>query len=159
MQLLRQLGAQVAAGALTALSQTNDYADQVVDVPSRMIMQLAASGKMSRGFGQVAAAGIFAIPLPQAYVTTNMLHVAFATDQTLKLAWVDASGTRTAMVRAGLAADQPGLLVFCGAVTSLTITNSAAVAANVEWLLFELPAITTNAGWRDGSLATGLSAP
>lgn len=159
MQALRQISASVASGAITQLCQTNDYAHQIVDVPSRMVLQLADEGKLSSAFTQVAAAGTFTIPLPQNYDQTKNLLVAFATDKTLKLAWTDTGGTRTAMVRAGLASDQPGLVVFCGPISALVVTNSAAATATVEWLLLELPDVTKNAGWRDGSLATGVMGP
>lgn len=159
MFVLRQIASAVAAGAKTALAAADQVVNQVVDVSSRMIMALLGPGKVSADFTQVAATVTFNIPLPQAYVTTNMLHVSLASDQTVEVSWTIGGVVQNAMIRAGLATDQNGVLVFCGPVTALSVKNPQAVAANVEWLLFELPAIGTVAGWRDGSLATGLTAP
>jgi hypothetical protein len=157
MYVLRQLGSTMLIGAETSEAATPDLRHQIVDLNPRYIMQLSASGKLLWGQAQVAAAGTLSVPLPQAYVTTNNLHVVFTTDQTLELSTTGGAGASSVMVRAGL--NQLGVLTQCGPITALSLIGHPTLVANVEWFLFELPAITTVAGWRDGSLATGVATP
>lgn len=160
MLVLRQINLQLEAGAdIASEALTNDTSAQMTDVNPRYIMQLAGDGKFASDFTQIAGTSTaFALPLPQKYVTTNMLVVILTADQTVQVTTTGANGTSNQMVRAGL--NQLGIWTQCGPVTGITVTsNSTATAVNVEWFMYELPAITTNAGWLDGPLATGLIAP
>lgn len=154
MLALRQLAAVLADGAVSDMSSVGDFHYRLVDVNPRMVMKLTDDGRVSTGLTQVASGGgTYTIPLPQSYVNTNQLYVLLTSDQTVKLTLTTPSLTSNALIRAGL--NQVGIVALCDLVNSLVITNAGGTAANVEWFLFELPAITTTAGWRDGSLALG----
>lgn len=157
MYVLRQINATMVQGATTAEASTPDLRVQIADMNPRYIMQLAASGKLSWGQAALAATSALSIPLPQAYVTTNNLHVVFTSDQTVEFNTTGGVATSHIMVRAGL--NQVGSLVQCGPVATMSLTGHPTLTANVEWFLFELPLILTTAGWRDGSLATGVAGP
>jgi hypothetical protein len=157
MFILRQLDSATQLGADSSESLTNDYRQQITDVNPRYLLQLSGNGKFSSDYTQVAASGTFSIPLPQKYVTTNNLHMCLTSDKTIQITTAGANGTSDIMLRAGT--NQIGVLTQCGPVTSITITNSSASTANIEWFLFELPNVAANAGWRDGSLATGVLSP
>ena len=137
----------------------SDYRFQMIDVPSRQVLALAGSGQYSSDFFQVAASATQVVPLAPNYAAPAQLWVAIVSDQNLKIAVVTDAGTQTFMIRAGLASDQPGQCIFMAKVTSITLYGNPTTEANVEVFQFQLPAITTNAGWQQGSLATGLLGP
>lgn len=158
MFVLRQINMQMEAGAqIASEALSNDVRSQFTDMPARCIMELAGDGKFSSDYTQVAASGSFALPLPQNYVTTNLLHIMLTSDQTVQVTITGGPATSNVMLRAG--ANQVGVLVQCGTVTGITVANTSANTANLEWFLFELPNILVNAGWRDAALVTGLVAP
>lgn len=157
MYILRQLGLTMLVGAETSMATTPDLRHQIVDVNPRYILQLAASGKVSWGQNALAANGSLSIPLPQVYVTTNLLHMVFTSDQTVKLSTTGGVGASSVMVRAGL--NQVGTLTQSGIVTAITVAGNTTNTANVEWFLFELPNILSVNGWLSGSLATGTQQP
>ncbi len=158
MYILRQLDSSTLTGAdIASEALTNDQRQQIVDVNPRYLLTLSGDGKFSSDYTQIAASGVFDVPLPQSYVTTNNLHLCLTSDQTIQVATTGANRNSTVMGRAGL--NQGGGLTQCGPVTSITITNPQAVAANVEYFMFELPNVLSVAGWRDGALATGTTSP
>lgn len=157
LYVLRQLGSTLLTGAETSEAATPDVRHQITDVNPRYILQLAASGKISWGQTALAANGSLSLPLPQTYVVTNNLHMAFTSDQIVKVATTGVNGTSAVMIRAGI--NQVGVLTQCGPVASITVTGNTISTANLEWFLFELPNILSVTGWRDGSLATGTQAP
>lgn len=159
MYVLRQLGSTMLEGVETSIAASTDVRHQISDVNPRYIQQLAAPGKVIWGQATVAAAGTLALPLPQAYVNTNPLHIVFTCDFTAGLVIVANGITSNVTVRAGL--NQLGVFTQCGAgVTAISIVvATGATAADCEFFMYELPAILTVAGWRDGSLATGTQQP
>jgi len=159
--VLRQLASTMVPGAQAELYNTpaSDYRFQMIDVPSRQVLALGGSGQYSLDFLQIAANASLVLPPPPNYAPPALLWVGIVTDQSLKVTAVTDAGTQTFMVRAGLASDQPGQCIFMAKVTSITLLCNPSTAANVEVFQFQLPAITTNAGWQQGSLATGLLGP
>jgi len=159
--ILRQLASTMVPGAQTDIYNTpaSDYRFQMVDVPSRQVLQLAGSGQYSSDFFQIAANTNVALTLPPNYAPPALLWVGIVTDQNLKITANTDLGFQTFMIRAGLGADQPGQCIFMAKITGITLFCNPLTSANVEVFQFQLPAITTNAGWQQGSLATGLLGP
>lgn len=159
MYILRQIDSTTLAGAQSSEAMSNDQRQQIADMNPRYVMQLAGDGQFSSDFTQIAGSGAtYNVPLPLNYTAGQMLHICLTTDQTIMITTTGGPfGTSNTMIYAGTSS--PGILVQCGVITSLTITNPGATAANVEWFMFQLPNILVNAGWKDGSLATGLIAP
>ena len=156
----RRFAVSVVPGIQTTLYGTDSVVSQIQEGPQRNVMALLDQGRFSSDVTQLAAGSTFAVPLPSTYNPSNRLLVLLFSDQIVKLTAVQpVLGTAVLMLRAGLAPDQPGIASFCGQVTSLSLLNSSATLANLEWFLLELPAIATNAGWRNGVLSTGLVAP
>ncbi len=158
MFALRQLNAFLADGAETDMSAVDDFRFQLVDVNPRFILKLRDDGRASGDFAVCASGGgSFALPLPQNYDVANRLCVLLSSDKTVEVTIVATAGTSRVMVRAGLV--QVGLLSFSDYIISISVACPGATAANVDWMLYELPAITTVAGWRDGPIALGTSGP
>jgi hypothetical protein len=158
MFILRQLNSSTLYGADAVESLTIDQRQQIVDMNPRYIMALAGDGQFTSDYTQVAGSGsTFVVPLPQNYTAGQMLHLCLTSDQTIMVTTTGGIGTQKTMIYAGTSS--LGVLTQCGIITALTITNPSAVAANIEWFMFQLPNVLVNAGWRDGSLATGLISP
>ena len=161
MLLLRQIGSTLTGGAQTELYGTADYNEQVTDVNSRYILRLAGPGKVSNDRTVIAPGGTnVTIPLPQNYDETKRLYVAVASDQVVQVFFNSpVFGAGSFLVNPGASSDQQGIAAFLGLTASLSVSNNGEIDATVEWFLFELPDITTPAGWRDGALATGVLGP
>ena len=158
MFALRQLAAFLADGAESDMSAIPEFVFQLVDVNPRFILRLKDDGRASGDLATATAGGgSFALQLPQNYDPANRLCVLLSSSKTIEVTIVAVSGTYRVMVRAGFA--QLGLLAFSDYITSITVLNAGASDALIEWLLYELPDITTVDGWRDGAIALGTSGP
>jgi hypothetical protein len=158
MNILRQIAASLAQGVQSSLVGAGDlYTQQLTDVRSSWILQLAASGQFSSDLIVLAASGTATIALPQGYTDdTQPLYVAIASTETIELTYTHTTlGVSKMMIQAGNASDQQGLVAFCGPTQSLALANPQTSSAVVEWFLFQVPPLTTNTSWFFGSQSTG----
>jgi len=156
MNILRQLAASLVDGIQTDMVAANNFLYQLLDVNPRYILKMSSDGLIETDKTVLPVSGSAAIPLPQNYVNSANLYVLMTADQNAK---VVAPGIGTFLIKAGSSSDQPGFVAFVGPVTSLTVTSNAAVPVNLEWMLFQLPALGLNASWLYGSQSTGVLGP
>lgn len=101
--------------------------------------------------------GSLTVQLPQLYDSAEKLAVLIRGNKLLKIVTViPVAGTSTALLRPGLATDQNGVHCFCGRVTSITITNTSADTATVQYFLYQMPDLTLAASWEQGYQVTGV---
>ena len=157
----RQITGSLCLGDASTLAQFDPSRNlwSHLDVRPSTIMKLE-SGKHSSGTLTLpATTGSAVIPLPQDYDTAERCAVFIFSDLTVKVVTVSpAHSTSTGLIKAGAAADQPGMMSWVGRVTSVTVSNANATAATVKYLVWEYPTdITDNDAWRDGAQTTGVN--
>lgn len=168
MFVLRQVTARLTAGLVQALGDVVTYPFRWIDVPRRMVLKLVGDGRMESDYVVLIPSATKTITLPNGYTAGvtlanggKRLRCSFRSNDVVRLVIVSPDqGTSTILVKGTNGTtngNHDGYLVFTGTITSISIQAPATNAADVEveYMLYELPDLTTSAAYRDGTLAFG----
>jgi len=154
----RQFGGFIAPGTNTDPTTYPASARvwDLKDVYPSSILSLA-QGKQISYETTIAASDTLNVSLPFSYVQGNNLFVLIRSNKLVKVQTSLYNGdTSKALIRPGLASDQNGVLCFTDKVQSITITNTTAVTATIQYVAYEIPSLTASDNWRSTYQTTGV---
>lgn len=157
----RQCHAYLCEGELASLKEADVITWRQLDVLPKYAL-VVGTGDVAAGMGTVANGTPETLALPIDYTNASRLMVFIRTTGIVKVTIVSPdNGTSNHLLKATAGVtlgDHPGLLVLCGTVTSIVVTNPiAATTPLVEWSFVKLPDLTAAASYRD-PLALGVDA-
>lgn len=161
MYVLRQVAAHLAAGNVEQLAYAGNVPWRFKDVLPKYALNVEES-KISQG-QTLANSSSYTVPLPTGYTNTARLACFIQANggSPVKVTVVSPDhGTSTFMLsptNSDTLGVHPGIVMWCGTVTSIAVITQSPNEVPVEWFLFELPDLDDADGYRIGQLALGVS--
>lgn len=160
MYILRQIQASLAEGQIDSLAEATRFPWRMRDILPKYVLKID-DGLYASGY-QLVDNTAFAIPLPEDYSSSDRLYCAIRAEGIIRATIVSPThGTVKFLIKGTTGTtdgDHPGLLIWCGDVTSITMdTSSGAVLTPIEWFLWRLPDLTDADSYRIGQLALGVA--
>lgn len=160
MFLQRQIAATTVEGEKTYLADGTKVPYKLTDVLPKYALKLG-EGKYASSYIGLDDGDSYVAQLPEGYASTEMLSCIIRSQSIVKVVIVSPDhGTSTFLLKGTNGTtngDHPGLLMWQGTVTSITISSpTGAGAALVDYFFFEIPDLTSADSWRLGNRALGV---
>ena len=149
MNILRQIAATMARGNISELNGMAVVEWLSHDVRSKYQL-LVGDGKCVGGYPSIVASGSYSVPLPTEYSSTSRMLCIFASTGVARVSVVSPDHSNSTIILKGESSSRPGIVVWNGTITSITVANPGSSEIGVQYSLVELPDLTDVDSFRGG---------